>query len=144
MPAGVDQQDFAGLQIGRRALQVLGLDQLPFAFRDRDDAAGAEEAIERNLVDACGHRHQMDRRVHMGRRMHDGREALGQRAVAGVIGALLEPHALVARPDRGAEAPGVTEIVEFKPGLRLANARHCLSLAARSCSWRVRFASSVI
>ena len=51
MPAGVDQDDVAGLDRRLGALEIGRLDQLPFLLRNRKHDAGAEKPVQREIAD---------------------------------------------------------------------------------------------
>ena len=124
VPAGVDEDDVVGLHGGRGALEVGRLDQLPLALRDRQHDAGAEEALQREVADRLLLGQEVDRRVHVGRGVEDGDDLVRHHAVLGVIGDALELDLLVAGEDRRIHPPGMAELVELKPAVRIGHHAH--------------------
>ena len=134
VPAGIDQHDVVGLDLGRGLFQIGRLDQLPFALGDRERDAGAEEGLQRQLADRGGFRDQVDRRVHMRRGMEDGDDLVRHHALLGVMRDALELDLLVAGMDRRIHAPRMAEFDEGKPAFRINHLCHHwlpLNVAAR-------------
>ena len=112
---GVDHHDVVLLDFRLGARQILRRDDAPFAFRDRNRNAGAEEAPQRIAGQGRGVLRHMDRRIHMGAAMHDAFELLHQKAVLGVK--LHDPDIEIGarRPLRHAVTPGMAEVEELQP-----------------------------
>ena len=124
MPAGIDEHDIAGLDLRLSAFEVGRLDQGPFAFRDRDDDAGAEKPVQLKLADASSAGNQMDRRVDVGRGVKNRRDLVGHHALLGMVRDAFELDLLVAREDRRIHAPAMAEFVEFEPACGIDDGRH--------------------
>ncbi|CKT09084.1 Uncharacterised protein [Mycobacterium tuberculosis] len=114
VPAGVDDDDVTGPDVGGSVLQILGGDHPPFALRDRDDDAGAEEGAQRDLVQKRCSFHHVRRRVDVGAGMHDGGDLLGQHTTLGHAVESFDLHVLEVRPGRRAVSPGVGQVVELQ------------------------------
>ena len=125
MPAGVDEDDVAGLDLRFCAFQIGRLDQLPFLFRDREHDSGAEESLQRQLADRGSAGNEVDRRVDVGGGMKDRRDLVGHHALFGVMGDAFELDLLVAGKDRRIHAPAVAQLVEFYFAYGIDDSRHC-------------------
>src|SRR3974390_497372 len=139
MPAGVDEHNIAGDDSWLRLFQILRLDQLPLAFRDRQHHSGTEETIERQVADGGGLWNQMDRRVYMCRGVEDRGDLVRHHAVLGVVRDALKLDLLIAREDRGIHAPGVAKLDKGEPAFRIVHLRHYILPAS---SWRAQIDSS--
>ena len=124
MPAGRDQDDVAGLDVGLGAFEVGRLDQCPFALRDRDDDAGAEKPIQLELADTRRAGNEMQRRVDVRRSVKNRGDLVRHHALLGVVGDAFELDLLVAREDRRIRAPAMAELVEFEPAHGIDDGRH--------------------
>ncbi len=132
MPAGIDEDDVARLDLRLGALEVRRLDQLPFPFRYREHDSGAEEPVERQLADRSGAGNEMDRRVDVRGGMKDRRDFVRHHALFGVVRDAFELDFLVAGEDRRVHAPAMAELVKLQPAHGIDNGRHfsCPSLDA--------------
>ena len=124
MPAGVDEDDVAGLDLRFCAFQIGRLDQPPFSFGDRDDDAGAEKLLQLKIADRRRTGHQMDRRVQVRRGVKDRGDLVCHHALLGVMGNAFELDLLVAREDRRIHAPAMAELVKFEPAHGINHGRH--------------------
>ena len=116
MPAGVDDDDVAGPYLRPGALQILRRDDLPLALGYGDGHSGAEEGLERKLVDELLALDDVRGGVHMRRAVHDGRDALGQDAGFGVVMDSLGLDVLKIGPVGDAVTPRVAQIIELQTG----------------------------
>ena len=124
VPAGVDEDDVAGLDLRFCAFQIGWLDQTPFSFGDRDDDAGAEKLLQLEIADRRRAGHEMDRRVQMRRGVEDRGDLVRHHALLGVMGDAFELDLLVAREDRRIHAPAMAELVKLEPAHGINHGRH--------------------
>ena len=124
MPAGVDEDDVAGLDRRLGALQIGRLDQAPLLFRKRQHDAGAEKLLQLEIADRRRAGHEMDRRVQMRRGVEDRGDLVRHHALLGMMGDAFELDLLVAREDRRIHAPAMAEFVKLEPAHGVDHGRH--------------------
>src|SRR5580692_10218267 len=111
---GIDHHDVVLLDFRLGAFQILRRDDAPFAFRDRNRDAGAEEAPQRITGEGRRVLGHMDRRIHVGAAMHDAFELLHQKAVLGVKFHDPDVEIGARRPLRHGVARRVAEVEELQ------------------------------